>query len=97
MQMWRIDLWTQSGKGRGKRAERVTDTYSVLVKQTANGELLYSTGSPAGCSVTTWMGGRVGERLSREGPHVYLRLIPVAIQQKPTEHSKAIVLQLKNF
>lgn len=52
-----MDLWAQRGKGREKRAERVTETYSVLVKQTANGELLYSAGSPAGCSVTTWRGG----------------------------------------
>ena len=41
--------------------------------------------------------GRVGERLSREGLHVYSRMIPVAIQQKPTEHSKAIVSPIKIF
>ena len=36
----------------------------------------------------------VGERLEREGKHVYLELIPVVVQQKLT-HCKAIILQTK--
>ena len=50
----------------------------------------------------TWVGkchkikgrGR-GERLRREGLYVYLQPIQVIIQQKPTQHCKAIVFQLK--
>ena len=40
------------------------------------------------------MGVGVGERLQREGMCVYLWLIRV-VQQKPTQHCKAIILQLE--
>ena len=40
----------------------------------------------------------LGARFKREGTYVYLRLIHVVVWQKPTEHSKAIILQFKiNF
>ena len=41
-----------------------------------------------------WDGGVEG-RLKREGTHVYLRLIHVVVQQKLTQHCKAIILQSK--
>ena len=34
-------------------------------------------------------------RLSREETYVYLQLVPVVIQQKLTQHRKAIIRQLK--
>ena len=37
----------------------------------------------------------VGDRLQREGIYAYLWLIHFAGQQKPTQHCKAITLQLK--
>ena len=40
-----------------------------------------------------WWG--VGGRFRREGTDVYLWLIHVAVQQEPTQHYKAIILQLK--
>ena len=44
------------------------------------------------------MGVGVGERFQREGMCVYLQLIHVIVQQKPTQHCKAIILQLEiNF
>ena len=39
----------------------------------------------------------VGWRLQREGIHVYLQLIPTAVQQKPVPHYKATILQSKNI
>ena len=42
-----------------------------------------------------WMGWVVGGRFKREGTCVYRWLIHVDIWQKPTEHGKAIILQLK--
>ena len=39
--------------------------------------------------------GRVGRRLKREGICVYIQLIHVAVEQKLTQHCKAITLQLK--
>ena len=36
-----------------------------------------------------------GGRLKREGIYVYLQLIHVAVQQKLTQHWKAIILQLR--
>ena len=37
----------------------------------------------------------VGRRLTRKGKYVYLELIYDVIQQKTTQHCKAIILQLK--
>ena len=39
-----------------------------------------------------------GERLIRKRVYVYIWLIHIAVQKKPTQHCKAIILQLKiNF
>jgi len=38
---------------------------------------------------------KVGGRLTRKGIYVYLQLIYNVIQQKTTQHCKAIILQLK--
>ena len=40
-------------------------------------------------------GWEVGGRFKREGTHVSLWLIPIDVGQKPTQHCKAIILQLK--
>ena len=66
------------------------------VKLIASGNLLYSTGSSAWCSVMTQMGGmgvRVEGRSKREGIYVYIWLIHFTVQQKLTQHCKAIILQ----
>ena len=39
----------------------------------------------------------VGGRLKREGTYVDLWLIHVDVWQKPTQHSKAIILKLKKY
>ena len=39
--------------------------------------------------------GAVGGRLRREWIHTHLELVHAVIQQKPTQHCKAIVLRLK--
>ena len=41
------------------------------------------------------MGKEVGGMIKREGAHVYIWLIHVNVQQKPTPYCKAIILQLK--
>ena len=40
--------------------------------------------------------GRDGREALREGIDVYLQLIHIVVQQKVTQHCKAILLQLKN-
>ena len=40
-------------------------------------------------------GGRVGGKLKREGMYVYTWLIHSGVQQKLTQHCKAIIVQLK--
>ena len=40
-------------------------------------------------------GWEVGGRFKREGTYVYLRLIHVAVWQKPMQYCKAMILQLK--
>ena len=41
------------------------------------------------------MGWEAEGRFKREGTHLYLRLIHVAVWQKPTQHYKAVIFQLK--
>jgi len=65
----------------------------------ASGKLLYKTGSSTRCSlgqtrVVGWEDGR-GGRFKREGTYIYLWLIHVVVWQKPIQHCKAIILQLK--
>ena len=45
-----------------------------------------------------WDAWKVGGRFKREGLYVYLWLTHADVWQKPTQHRKAIILQLKtNF
>ena len=37
----------------------------------------------------------VGGRLMREGTYVYILLICIVVQQKPTEHCQAVIFELK--
>ena len=39
---------------------------------------------------------KVSQRLKREGTYIQLRLTCIMVWQKPTQHCKAIFLQLKN-
>ena len=66
----------------------------------ASGNLLYSTGSSARCSVGTQMGGTgVGGKEAKEGGDVcvfvfiYIYIYHTAVQQKPRQDCKAIILQ----
>ena len=68
------------------------------VKYLASGKLLYNTGSLTLCSVMTERVG-MGVVMGRNAPegesmYVYLQLIHVVVQQKPT-HCKAIILKIK--
>ena len=47
------------------------------------------------CHLDVWDGDEVGRRSKGEGIYVYLKLIHFAVQQKLTEHCKAITFQLK--
>ena len=42
-----------------------------------------------------WDGVGGGGRFEREGTYVYLWLIHVGVWQRPTQHYKAVILQLK--
>ena len=79
--------------------ERVEHTGSSIgvcdtMCEAASGEVLRSTGSSACCSVMAWR-GRVGTSLKREGIVIHIKLIHAVVQQKLTQHCKAIVFQLK--
>ena len=80
------------------KTKETQQAYTPYVKQIASGKLLYDTGSSAQCSVTTQrgrMGSGVRERFKREGTYVYLWLIYISGPQKPTQHCKGIIFQLK--
>ena len=90
-------MWAQ-------QAERVEQIERVALKpihcHVSNRQLVgscpYSPGSSAWCPATTQRGGgSVGRSFKREGTDVYLRLIHVVIRQKPIQHYKTVILQLK--
>ena len=66
------------------------------VKQTADGNLPYDTGSSARCcdDLECW-DGLAGREVQERGTHVYLWLIHVDVWQRPTQHYEAIILQLQ--
>ena len=69
--------------------------YAKLI---ASGKLLYNTGSSTQCSMTTYRSGTgwgVRRMFRREGTYAHLWLIHIVVRQKPTQHRKAIILQLK--
>ena len=69
--------------------------HGTVIRKTARGKLLYNTGSSALCPVTTdrvGTGAQVGWGFKREGTYVYLWLIHIVVQQKATQHCKAIIL-----
>ena len=84
------------GEG-GSNWEIRIDIYTLtFIKYIASGKLLYGTGSSGCCSVMTQRGGiRVRGRLKREGIYICLQLIHFIVQQKLTQHCKAIILQFK--
>ena len=41
------------------------------------------------------MGWQVAKRFKRERTYIYLCLVYADVRQKPTQHCKAIILQLK--
>ena len=73
------------------------ETY-ITVWKIDSGNLLYDSGNSNQRSAMTWrveLGGRWGGMFSREGTWVCRWLIHVGVWQKPTQCSKAIILQLK--
>ena len=83
------------GEGRLNREVRI-DIYTLpWVNQGASGNLLHSTGSSSRRSVTVEMGGMKWAG-GREGTYVYTWQFHFVVQQKSTQHCKAIVFQLKN-
>ena len=71
--------------------------YTTMSKIT-NGNLPCDSGNSNQGSVTTQRGRmrrEVGGRFKREQAYVYLWLIHVDVQQKPTQYCKEIILQVK--
>ena len=68
MQMQRMGMWTWGSGESGTNREHCTDTHVLpRVKQTARGELPYSTGSSARCSATTRGRREAGRETQEEG------------------------------
>ena len=86
------------GKEKVGWIERVACIETYKLKQAASGDLLCGSGGQIRWCVTTWRGGmgwEEGGRCQREGSYVYFWLTHVDGWQKPTQHCRAIVLQLK--
>ena len=74
---------SEGSRGWDRWEEEYWNTYITLCKKTAWGNLLWDA---------------VGGRFEREGTYVYLWSIHVDVWQKPTQHCKAFIFQLKiNF
>ena len=84
----------EKGEG-GTNWENSIDINALpCVKQIASEKLLNSTRSSAQFS-EGWDGDGVGRSLKRAEIHVYLRLIHIVVRQKPMQHCKGIIHQLK--
>ena len=97
-QMYRMDLWTCGGKENGTNWDSGVGIY--MLPYAANRQLAgscYRAEQEAQLRALWWPRGWDGgwEGDSREETHVYTRLIHAVVQQKLTQHSKAIILQLK--
>ena len=94
IKMWRrTDLWTQRGKQKVGQIERVALQYidcHMSNRQPVEFAVWHKESNLS--SGTTY---KVGRRFKREGTYVYLWLIHVDVWQKPTQHCKTIILQLK--
>ena len=87
------------GHSGGRRGwDELREWREYVCTQIASGKLLQSPGDSGLCSVMTQRGGmgEIGGKLMGEGTDVYLQLINAIVQQKPAQHCKTIVLQLKN-
>ena len=85
-------MWTQRGMERLGSVERVALRHvHYRVKQTADGNLPYDTGSPARCydDLECW-DGVAGREVQERGTHLYLWLLHVDVWQRPTQHYEAI-------
>ena len=88
--LWLVDT-AEEGEG-GTDWESSIETLPVpCVKQTASGKPLCN----SELSLLLCWPRQVGRRFRTEGIHVYVQLIHVVGWQKPTQHGKAIILQLK--
>ena len=97
MQMQRKSLQTHWGKEEVGRIKGSTDIHTRLcVSPRASGKLC-NTGSAAQRSVMAERSGTggVGREFKKERICVYLWLIHLDVWRKPTQHWKAIILQLK--
>ena len=110
--MWNLEKWysrnkdrdienkhmdTKVGKGGGGR-NWGWHIYTTVIKWRTNENLLSSTGnSVLHGDLEGWGGGWVRGALEREGIYAYLWLSHGVVQQKPTQHYKAIILQLNKF
>ena len=97
MQMKRTDLWTQRGR-RGWNEVREEHWHACT---TMCEQLMWSCCTTQGAQLhALWWPRRAGwvvseREVRREGIYVYLQLSHVVVQQKSTQHCKAIILQLK--
>ena len=91
-------LWTwERRRGWEELKSSIIGIYSLTcVKRPVSGKLLHNTGCSVQCPVNLegW-DGKVRERLRREGIYVYLQQIHIVVQQKPMQHCRAIIFQLK--
>ena len=86
--------WGVGGGARSRgQTESSTGRYALpYAKQRASGTCC--TAQRAQLSAPRWP-SRVGGSAEREGIHVYIEMIHFVVQQKLTQHCKAIILQLK--
>ena len=91
-----VDMAGGEGEA-GKNRERSTDILTLPEVKCVTGSrcIAYRELSLVLCDAPDGWDGKMRGRLQREGTDVYLRLIHVAIQQKPTQHCEAIILQFK--
>ena len=95
----RTDLWTQRGQEGVRRIERVALSYTHDGKWSRErmGSRVTQGAQPGALTTQRAGTGRGGarEEVQDRGRCVNLQLVHVNVRGKPTQHSEAIILQLK--
>ena len=89
--------WTQRRRGWDELREQHGNIHSTVCKIDTKREFLvwHREINPVLCDILE--GWEMAGRLRKEGTYVYLWLIHVDVWQKPTQHCKAAIPQLKKY
>ena len=93
MQIQRMDLWTWVGRKSVEINSEIGVDMCTAMCKPPSGNLMHNAGSSVRCSVVIQICGMEEGRSKRKGIYVCIQLIHLVLQQKLTQHCKAIIIE----